>query len=108
MRPADEAAILRRRQDELAAAADAPGPGPGFSPSELLVTVAVSAYPAAAGKYYGVRRVRPGGTEAEGATPGLAAFGPTFFAANTGAAVPPVGTYVVGVLDKGRWIFNYG
>lgn len=108
MTGADEARILRRRQAGIEGALDAPSAGPGFAPSALLVTVAVSAYPSGALKYYGVRRVRPGGAESEGATPSLTPYGPTFYAANTGGAVPAVGTYVVGVMDEGRWLFNYG
>lgn len=104
----DETRILRRRQDELSREGSVRRDANGLAPSALLVTVTKTSYPTAAGKYYAVRRVRVGGTEAEGATPTLAAFGPTFFAANTGGSIPPSGTYVLGTLADGRWAFNYG
>ena len=108
MNAADEARTLRRRLDDLERALARRDEAAGFAPSALLVTVTVASYPTGTQKYFGVRRVRPGGTESEGATPSLVAYGPTFFAANAGAANPPVGTYAIGAMDGGRWVFSYG
>lgn len=108
MTPADEARTLRRRLEGLERAVAARADAAGAAPAALLVTTTVTAYPSGSQKYFAVRRVRPGGTESEGATPSLPAYGPTFYAANTGGSNPPAGTYVIGVMDGGRWLFNYG
>lgn len=108
MNASDEARILRDRLAALERTLSARADAAGFAPSALLVTAAVTSYPSGTRKYFGVRRVRPGGAETEGATPSLTAYGPKFLAANTGGTNPPVDTYVIGVMDGGRWVFNYG
>ncbi len=108
MNASDEARTLRRRLEDLERALARRTEAAGSAPSALLITVTVASYPSGTQKYFGVRRVRPGGTESEGATPSLTAFGPKFYAVNTGKSNPAVGTYVIGVMDGGRWVFNYG
>ncbi len=103
----DEATRLRRRHDDLIRLAE-----PDVSPSEgspalLLKTLTVGTYPTAAQSYYAVQAIRPGGTESEGSAVTFTAITGTFYAMNVGSAIPPSGTYVIGSLVRGRWVFRY-
>jgi len=104
MTPDDEARILRRRQDAIRADIDrAVDPDQPFGPT-ILVQIQTTG--TAAAQAYPVVKVVPGGTEAEGATPTLAASGPTFFALGVGSAIPAAGSYVLATLTAGRYVFQ--
>ena len=92
--------------DDDRAAADriAPPPSPGDR-SWLLKTTTVTTYPTSGGVYYAVQRVIPGGAETEGGAASLSTLSPVFYAYNAGTGVPGSGTYVIGDLIGGRWVF---
>lgn len=73
----------------------------------VCITVAVTTYPTSASRFYGVQRVILMGDETEGAAASVVPIDGVFFAANLGAAVPPVGTWVVCHGGSGRWAFRY-
>jgi hypothetical protein len=100
-----ETTTLRRRHDELGAAADARrGALVNCSPSMVVQTYARSSYPTAAKSYYACHPVKVSGTEAEGqAVTTTVDSGQTLYVANVGSTVPPSGTIVVAILVAGRW-----
>lgn len=103
-----EATTLRRRHDALKNTLDQERPAPSRgNESWLLKTVTVAAYPTSAIAAYGVQKVTLLGAETEGATPSFSAIAASFYAINTGIGVPAVGTYVIGDLISGRWVFHY-
>jgi hypothetical protein len=100
-----ETTTLRRRHDELGAAADARrGALVNCSPSMVVQTYARSSYPTAAKSYYACHPVKVAGIEAEGQTVTTTAdANQTLLVANVGSTVPPTGTIVIATLVGGRW-----
>ena len=102
------ARVDRIRQVELAAAvARIESPDPPRPETRVAVTVAIKAYPSAAGVYYGVQLIDLDGSEAEGSVPAMASAGNSFLALHIGTRPPPVGTKVaIHSTDRG-WAFSY-
>jgi hypothetical protein len=104
----DESRTLRDRHagllDEAGRLDGQAGPLPG---PMLVQTKTVTTYPTAAGKYYAVAPVDPGGSEGEGNTGTFAVGSTTFYALNAGSVVPPSGTKVIAMALGGRWVFVY-
>jgi hypothetical protein len=100
-----ETTTLRRRHDELDAAADARrGATVNCSPSMVVITYTKGTYPTAAKSYYACHPVKVSGTEAEGQTVTTTTdTGQTLYVANVGSTVPPTGTIVLATLVGGRW-----
>ena len=104
----DEAKRLRERdgalRDDLTRRDRVPSFG---SPSLVVQTRAVAAYPTAPQRFFACVAQTVLGAEVEGGpasfTPGLA----TFYALNLGTSIPPVGTYVLATFVESRWIFRY-
>jgi hypothetical protein len=105
---ADDILRLRGLSEAGEAGGDGPLPPPSGSRRTLVKTVTVASYPTVAKRFYGVRRVRVTGSQAEGATATYTEEGPVFFAANLGNSVPPVGTIVEATFLPYRWAFTYG
>lgn len=99
------AALLRRRQDELATDADARrGATVNCAPAQVVETFTEGTYPTAAGSYFACHPVTVGGTEAEGeAVTTTVDEDRTLYVANIGSAVPPEGTDLLATLVDGRW-----
>jgi hypothetical protein len=104
-----ETTALRRRHDELEAAADArQGTLVNCSASMVVTTYAKAAYPTTAKSYYACRPAKVSGTEAEGQAVATADdAGQTLYAVNVGSKVPPSGTTLVATLIGGRWVFSH-
>jgi hypothetical protein len=104
----DEARILRERLAELCAALDRIPDALACLPTSLLVqTTTVATYPTVAGRYYACTPVRAGGTEDENQVPSFTTLAGTYYAANLGSAIPPVGTRTVIDLVGDRYVFQY-
>jgi hypothetical protein len=103
-----ETTTLRRRHDELDAAADARrGTTVECAPAMVVQTYAKSSYPTAAKSYYACHPVKVAGTEAEGqAVTTTVDTGQTLLVANVGSTVPPSGTTLVATLVGSRWEMN--
>jgi hypothetical protein len=99
---------LRGRQEAGEDEADrldlAGAPLPG---AILVKTIAVGTYPTAAGAFYAVQAVDPGGAEAEGNAGTFTDVAGTFYATNAGTAVPPSGTRLIAIPSGGRWTFTF-
>lgn len=100
---------LRRRHDDLLEEVERVYPDRANAPpTRLLKTVTITTYPTTAQAWYGVVFVTPSGTESEGGALSLTADTHPFLAGNLGASIPASGTYVLGTLVDGRWVFRYG
>lgn len=103
-----EESILRDRQAALETEADRLDMEGGPLPGPMLVqTKTVGTYPTVAGRYYAVTTVDPGGAESESGTGTFGVGSDTFFALNSGSAIPPTGTKVIVDPVGGRWVFAY-
>lgn len=96
---------LRTRQAEYLSSADRLiGPAADAASSMVVVTVAVSTYPTAVGKYFAVQQLDPGGVEAEGNAATFDTLAGVFYVAVLpGSTLPPVGTKLVIDSVGGRW-----
>jgi hypothetical protein len=97
-------------RDEAAAAAidrEASVAPEAGSPTMVLKTISEGSYPTDAQKVYACEAVAASADPEEGAAPALPSGGGTIYAANIGANVPAVGTYVLAVRDGGVWVFVY-
>lgn len=103
------AALLRRRQDELATEADTRrGRAVTCAAALVVQTFAQTTYPTAAGRYFACHPVVVTGTEAEGSTVMTAAATDVIlYVANLGSAIPPSGTKLLATLAGGRWEMAY-
>lgn len=103
------AALLRRRQDELAIDADAlRGRSVTCAPAMVVQTFAEGTYPTAAGRYFACHPVVVSGIEDENENVLTAPDTNTImYVANLGSAIPPAGTKRVATLVGGRWGMAY-
>ncbi len=105
----DEARALRNRIDELerelARHRRAPSAPP--APAILKVNGEVSPEPDDGIAFFPVVFAAPGGDEEEGAEVTFSAGTDEFTAGNLGLEIPPAGTYVIGELIAGLWMFRY-
>lgn len=104
-----EARTLRSRFEEMQRALDRldSRDTPAGGQAIVLRTKSAGSYPATARSYFACALVELGGVEAEGSAASLGAVAATVYALNVGGKIPPVGTYVVAIVQDGRFGFQY-
>lgn len=108
MGPGPEAAILRRRADELAAADTRHARAVACAPAMVVVTVKLDTYPTGANSYFACHPVAVSGKEAEGEAVTLTADSTqVLFVENLGTKAPPEGTNILATMSGGRWSMRY-
>jgi hypothetical protein len=76
--------------------------------SLLAQTLSLGSYPTSAAAYYACTPLGLLGTETEGSAGVTASAGATFFAFNTGSAIPPPGTQILVSQVGSRFVFSFG
>jgi hypothetical protein len=105
----NEAAVQRRRLDELDALSDDRPDGPDLGALAVVgITASDGKYPIAAQAVYRLDVQRVVDDEREGGAVELVPTGEKIYAGNVGDAIPPRGTPVIATLvDGGKFIFAY-
>jgi hypothetical protein len=105
----NEAAVQRRRLDEIDALSDERPDGPGLGAVAVVgVTATDGAYPVSANSMFRIDAELVVCSEKEGAEASFSGLGSRVYAANIGTGVPPLGTKVVAwLVDGGRLVFQF-